>query len=265
MTCGFSDDFTKFIKDNGYGQWGFDRPEIKCAAYGGKSSSKDKLKKTPIIFIHGNSDIGFGRGTEDGYVSWQTGFRKQAISLGAEGYTKAELYTTTWGVTDTNQAQQNNHKKKFVQFMRAFVEAVMAYTKSDKVNIIGHSMGVTLGRKVIQGGTAVDQTSGSYEVGADLSSKVKTFIGLAGANLGLTACYNLNVIPTCSNIDGFNPGALPTTGPSKFFSELNTSGKKEATNVHTIWSRSDDLILSGCVVWGKITCRINKQDSEVIK
>jgi triacylglycerol esterase/lipase EstA (alpha/beta hydrolase family) len=41
--------------------------------------------------------------------------------------------------------------------MRAFVEAVLAYTKAPKVIIIGHSMGVTIGRKIIKGGKAEDE------------------------------------------------------------------------------------------------------------
>lgn len=46
--------------------------------------------------------------------------------------------------------------------MRAFVEAVIEYTGAPKVNIIGHSMGVTIGRKVIKGGSATDHVSGNY-------------------------------------------------------------------------------------------------------
>lgn len=66
---------------SGYGTYGFERSDIKCGTFGGKSSSSQKIKKTPIIFIHGNSDVGFGRGTADGYVSWQTGFRSLATYL----------------------------------------------------------------------------------------------------------------------------------------------------------------------------------------
>lgn len=121
-------------------------------------------------------------------------------------------------------------------------------------------MGVTIGRKVVQGGQAVDQKAGTYEVGASLSSKVKTFIGLAGANLGLVACTGGTAIPTCSNIDGFNPGLTAISGPSKFLASLNTGGK-EGSSVHTIWSKNDDLILYQCVVWGKVTSRIPGQQS----
>ena len=126
-------------------------------------------------------------------------------------------------------------------------------------------MGVTVARTVLQGGTAVDSTEGSYQVGPSLQSKVKNFVGLAGANYGLTACWNLNSIPTCSNIDGFNPGALSTTGPSKLFAGLNKNAAAEAENVYTIWSKYDSTIGTQCVVWGKITCRIPGQKAEVQK
>jgi triacylglycerol lipase len=66
---------------SGYATYQFNRPDIKCGAFGGKSSSTQKLKKTPIIFLHGNSDVAFGRGAADGYVAWQTGFRSLATFL----------------------------------------------------------------------------------------------------------------------------------------------------------------------------------------
>lgn len=136
MTCGFTSDFGAFLKKSkkknnlDYSSWDFDRNDLKCASFGGKANSTDKISKTPIIFIHGNSDIGFGRGSTDGYTSWQTGFRALATFLGTQGYRKAELYTTTWGPANPNAASQNNHAKKYVMQIRAFVEAVLAYTKA---------------------------------------------------------------------------------------------------------------------------------------
>ncbi len=137
----------------------------------------------------------------------------------------------------------------------------MAYTKATEVNIIGHSMGVSIGRKIIKGGNATDHIDGTYNLGPSLRAKVKTFVGLAGANLGLNQCYGSNVFPTCSTQDGFYPGLLATSGPSKFLSDLNVNGGPEANNVYTIWSKYDDLILSDCLVWGKITSRISGQTS----
>lgn len=144
--------------------------------------------------------------------------------------------------------------------MRKFVEAVINYTEAEQVAIITHSMGVTLGRRVVKGGKATDR-SGTYDVGPALTNKVKTFIGLAGANLGLAACLNMgSMYPTCSNIDGFNPGVSAVSGPSTFMKELNSDGVKEGKNVYTIWGQFDSTIGIGGLVWGKVTCRINDQD-----
>lgn len=111
LDCGFTDDFHNFLTKNGYGNWNFDRPDIKCGAYGGRSSSSDPIKNIPVIFIHGNSDVAFGRGTADGYVAWQTGFRSLATFLSGKGYQKSEMYTTTWGPANPNAAQNNYHSK----------------------------------------------------------------------------------------------------------------------------------------------------------
>jgi hypothetical protein len=41
LDCGFTDDFKKFLNDNGYGSFSFDRPDIKCGAYGGRATNKE--------------------------------------------------------------------------------------------------------------------------------------------------------------------------------------------------------------------------------
>ena len=126
-------------------------------------------------------------------------------------------------------------------------------------------MGVTLGRKIVKGGMAKDEKEGSYNVGSSLASRVKAFIGIAGGNLGLITCIESSLVPTCSNVDGFYPGLLPTSGPSKYLADLNANGGPEATSVYTIWSRFDDVIMGDCIVWGKITCRIHGQKDEIVK
>jgi len=83
-------------------------------------------------------------------------------------------------------------------------------------------MGVTLGRKIAQGGSAFD-IDGNYSVGPSLKNQIKSFIGIAGGNLGLTACFGQYLIPTCSDVDGFNPGASVVSNPSKYLHYLNTN------------------------------------------
>ena len=49
--------------------------------------------------------------------------------------------------------------------VRAFIEAVITYTKASHIVVVSHSMGVTLARKVIKGGKGYDQHVGEYEIG----------------------------------------------------------------------------------------------------
>jgi hypothetical protein len=50
----------------GYGNYSFNRTDIPCASFGGRDNSSQNLKKTPVIFIHDNEDVAYGRGTDDG-------------------------------------------------------------------------------------------------------------------------------------------------------------------------------------------------------
>lgn len=68
-----------------------------------------------------------------------------------------------------------------------------------------------------------------------MTSSVLHFVGIAGANLGLTSCYSAMTYPTCSKIDGFYPGLTAASGPSTFLAGLK-DGKREGSYVNTIWS-----------------------------
>jgi triacylglycerol lipase len=46
--------------------------------------------------------------------------------------------------------------------IRAFIQAVLAYTGAPKINIISHSMGVAIARKAIKGGSGIDHLLGNY-------------------------------------------------------------------------------------------------------
>jgi triacylglycerol lipase len=75
---------------------------------------------------------------------------------------------------------------------------VIQYTNAKEIIVISHSMGVTLARKIIKGGKTTDHIEGEYDVGPNLTSKIKTFIGLGGANIGLISCYDKTSYATCN-------------------------------------------------------------------
>lgn len=147
-------------------------------------------------------------------------------------------------------SSQNYHSKEYLTYLRSFTEAVIKYTNATKINVIGHSMGVTLGRRVIKGGT-VKSTMFPFDLGPSLADKVDTFIGIAGANYGLVTCqYVGSMLPTCNTLNGFYPGTAKDYGLSSFLKELNDDPIKEGDHVYAMFSTQDDLIMYGDLVFG---------------
>lgn len=246
---GLTPHFSAWLKNNGYGQFGFERTDLVGGAFGGKTSDDDVLKHNPVVFFHGNSDIAVGVNEEEKF----TGFTKSIEYFLSQGYSKSELYITTWGPGDRTYSKMQVHSKEYLEYLRAFTEAVIAYTGADKINIVSHSMGVTLGRRVIKGGM-VKAAPNPFNLGPSLADKVDTFIGIAGANWGLTNCYLFPGYQTCNNINGYYPGyALGPVGLSSYLAELNDDNTKEGANVYALFSTEDELIGYGDVVWGQYT------------
>ena len=114
-------------------------------------------------------------------------------------------------------------------------------------------MGVSLGRRIIKGGQ-VNAAAMPFNLGVSLANKVDTYIGIAGANWGLTTCYELPMYATCNSLNGFYPGyAIGPMGMSKYLQELNNDQIKEGNHVFSIFSTQDDLIGFGDIVWGRYT------------
>lgn len=259
---GLSSDFRNWLNANGYSSYGFQRTDVPGGSYGGRAYAGQAVVNHPVIFIHGNSDSAIG------YSSVYTGWRSSIEYFKSQGYTSAELYATTWGPANAAYASQQYHSKAYLTRIRAFIQAVKAYTGATKVDIVTHSMGVTLARKAIKGGTGNDAAAGgSYNLGSALTSWVDTFVGIAGANRGLVACYMSGpTTPTCGSTNGFYPGyMIGFSGPygvSAFLVDLAATSHYEGSYVYTIWSSADEVIGYGTIVYGQSTCRIPAQNGE---
>jgi hypothetical protein len=146
---------------------------------------------------------------------------------------------------------------------------VKAYTGATKVDIVSHSMGVTLARKVILGGAASDALDGgAYNLGPSITSWVDTFVGIAGANLGLTSCYLTGpTTPTCGSTNGLYPGYLSfglVTGRSAYLNDLLATSRYEGTYRYAIFSTGDELIGYGGLVYGSYTSRVPGETGEKV-
>lgn len=258
-TLGLTNHFSNWLDDNGYAQYELTRTDLEGGAFGGKVSDSDCAKNQPVIFVHGNSDRCIG-GSMGGWEESVSYFR-------SKGYRSSEMYCTTYGESSLLESSNYYHSRDFLTRIRKMVEAVKAYTGADKVDVIGHSMGVTIARKVIKGGSGHDALGGGYyNLGVALTDSVDTFVGIAGGNQGLAACYYSGpTTPTCGSTNGFYPGYLSwwgVLGVSGFLSDLNRSSGYEGSYRFSIWSSVDEVVGGACLVWGINTCRVPGQTGE---
>lgn len=255
---GFTDDFRKFLSGD-YAAYDFARSDLPGgSAYGGRLEGSDAVKRDPIVFVHGNSDRGIG-GSYDGWDETITYAR-------AHGYGPQELYAFTWGDANILLVSQQYHSRANVERTRAFLKAVLAYTGASRIDVIAHSMGVTVARKAILGGDASDALAGgSYDLGPSLGGKVDAFLGIAGGNLGLTSCWAGGpTTPTCGATNGFYPGTRigfgPVVGRSAFLEDL-LDRRGEASWVASMYSPTDEFLGPNALVWGANTTTIPGEDA----
>jgi pimeloyl-ACP methyl ester carboxylesterase len=166
-------------------EWGF-----RLGGFGGVRKH-GRLQHVPVIFVHGN------RADAENWFRVTDQFR-------AAGYTNQELYAVSYdGLGDpgagmpvctcppTAQEVAYFHRRDVatqlgssgpetgddvnVPDVYAFVRAVQAYTGSTRVEIVAHSLGVTIVRKMMQ-------------VHPTLYRQVAAAVLIAGANHGTTIC-----------------------------------------------------------------------------
>jgi triacylglycerol lipase len=265
VSGGLTSDFRAWLAASSYSGDGFARDDLGgMGSYGGRASAGQVLLHDPVIFIHGNADCALC--TES---ATQTGWNASVAWFLSQGYTSAELYATTWGSASVLDTAYNYHSKDFVMSTRRFLQAVMAYTGAKKVDIVAHSMGVTLARKAILGGTAYDEGLGiNYSVGPPLTASVDAFVGIAGANLGLTSCYLTGpTTPTCGAGSGLYPGYLYfglVVGRSTYLNDLLNHPGTEGAYRYSMLSTVDEVIGYGDVVYGSYTSALPGQTAQFV-
>jgi pimeloyl-ACP methyl ester carboxylesterase len=134
------------------------------------------VTRTPVIFLHGNNDTPFA-------TTCNPFGRMQAMAqfLADNGYSTSELWGLGYqgdqcdllanqslrsGIAHTNAAN--------VPDVRRFVHAVLEFTGTKQVDIVAHSLGVTLAREWMR----QDQAQ----------SMVRRFVAIDGPNQGIINC-----------------------------------------------------------------------------
>lgn len=133
---------------DGYGGWG-----------GHEFHGTDPgLEHVPVVFAHGN--------TRDA-----CDFLEHAEYFLERDFAGDDLWAITFG------REGSTHEEMRAQ-LEAFVDAVLEYTGAERVQVVGHSLGVTGLRYWIDG---LDEHPERYD-------RVETVVGLAGANHGTWTC-----------------------------------------------------------------------------
>jgi len=167
-----------------------------------------------VVLVHGN-----GGSSSD----WDNTYDE----LISRGYSSAEIYQPNWG---SSCVACNNHSgSEEYPVGNALLDA---YSNSctGKIDVIGHSMGVTLAIKQI--------------VDLGLSNDVDDFVGIAGAVRGLHSCgyYPFNMWSSTCGYWGLSIG-------SPFLNSIYN--ENIADNVYSIKSWSDAIVCyGGCTVGG---------------
>ncbi len=133
--------------------------------------------RTPVIFLHGNNDTPFATACNPAYG------RIQALAqyFADHGYATSEL----WGLgyqgdrcdvngDQTFRSRISHTNQANVPDLRRFVAAVLAYTGARQVDIVGHSLGVTLAREWMRQDNAHHQ--------------VRALVAIDGPNHGIINC-----------------------------------------------------------------------------
>jgi triacylglycerol lipase len=179
-----------------------------------------------VVMVHGNT-------------ASPSAWNNTVSTLKGRGYVDAQIYRPNWG-SKTN-AGSNDHNATNTSVVKNSITAAYASSCTGKIDVIGHSMGVTLAMK------AINELA--------YAGKVNSFVSVAGAQHGMNSCgvYPFNVLTATCGANG-----LSIDSPLI----QSVRGKRYATKMYSIKSWVDEIICIGsCYVYGWHTSNIDMQNA----
>ncbi|CCE10906.1 exported hypothetical protein [Bradyrhizobium sp. STM 3843] len=142
----------------------------------GFGSEIGRVEHVPVIFLHGNNDTPFP-------TACNPFGRMQAFaqSFLDRGYHPSELWGLGYQGDQCDLAQDNTHRSGIshttaaaVPMLREFVKAVLDFTGAKRVDIVAHSLGVTVARE--------------WMLQDNAYRKVRALVAIDGPNHGIIDC-----------------------------------------------------------------------------
>ncbi len=167
----FPSDFPEIIDAGGLGRG---QP---LGGFGGdqkldRDGNRAAVRRNPVILVHGN-------GGHTLHPTW--GMETLRDRLKSAGYRDSEIWALDYLGRGNTQASLPNPISENIDDLRNFVDHVRAYLGVGKVDIIGHSLGASLGRGYLTG----LKSDGNFEPTLRRFDAVGTLIVLGAANYGL--------------------------------------------------------------------------------
>lgn len=169
-----------------------------------------------VVLVHGNAGN-------------PSHFDNSYDELRARGYAASQIFRPAWGNPYCPACNDHSGSEE-TPVKNALVDAI-ASSCTGKIDVIGHSMGVTLAAREI------DKWG--------LKPYVESFVGIAGAYRGLWSCgtYPWNVLTSTCGSQGLSIGSPLLNG---------LAGKKPGARAYSIKSNIDQVVCSTgvCTVGG---------------
>jgi hypothetical protein len=194
---------------------------LAAASIGAQAACLDN-----IVLVHGNT-------------ASPSSWNNTVSTLKGRGYVDSQLYRPNWG--SKTCAACNDHTSEELAPVKSALQSAKAASCTGKIDVIGHSMGVTLAMKAIN-----DLGYAGY---------VNTFVGVAGAQHGLNSCgvYPFNVVSTTCGANG-----LSIDSPLI----KSVRGKRYGAKMYSIKSWIDEVVCAGsCYVYGSHTSNVDMQNA----
>jgi pimeloyl-ACP methyl ester carboxylesterase len=177
----------------------FDRKFKGREAFGGFGGGECKATRTPVVFIHGNADraINWDSETAGPVARYPRVHRSIYDEFKARGYNDCELFGITYLSPEERGAPETNyHRPETYRIILAFINAVKADTGQPQVDIVAHSLGVSMTLAAL---TWTDERSKRSKAW----NGVRRFVNIAGGLRGLDACRRVGfanpMVPTCGS------------------------------------------------------------------